>query len=881
MFCASLLIAVHCVSQTGEIKPITAKQLQTPNNVTFYFNVGDTTFWASMGQYGQMSFVSKKFIEDKYVPYKGAKKDVVLNKRTLKASSIVLLKDSVPQIVQEGQMYWDSITQSVVVNTEDPDVHLNVGEELWVPMCYNNSGSNILNGQPVYISGSSGGYPTVSIASNTTYTRSRLIGVATDDILNGQYGRVARFGYVNGVNLSACTAGDNVYLGDGVLTHVRPSGGNFPVVIGKAIVCHTNGKLLVYPQNAEYTAETNQAYGWPSYIQGEQTVLSFTNATRTFTITPVLTSFYFYQGGIKYIKNGSQSFQISDVEGIHLLYYDQGTIYDAINPSGDQALSIIRNNITISAIYWDATNKISIYTSNERHTFYWPSWVHAYAHLSFGTQYVYGLGLTNITLGAGTSNTDAQFGVDAGAIADEDVTSSQDIIASTAGLPIYSRTGSNGLWRRTTRSGYSFLNDGTTGLAQYNLYSGGTWSIVSMTNNYYRLVHVFATNDIGLNKTIVMSGVAQYASAAAAEAAVSTEIANIYNSNLPFAEVKHIGSLILHTKTGLGNSVNARYVATTTGGSWIDYRRSNVIPTASSGGSGVSTFLSLSDTPVSYSGQANKLIGVGSSGKGVEFKDITKNSSGLNIPSGQTYNINNNSIIVDSINDAVTTTAPSQNAVYDALSLKENLLNKENTTVDNSTTKYPTVNLLKTYADTKDPSISNEGSLTVTDKTSYSKNIHSNTTGSIDIVVKVDSIIPALQISRLNNKITICADTTFLIKKSTVAAMYQPKINNSQQHLSGTNVTWNLANGKDADITLTGNTVITITNATQGLSGTLWVTNASSTYTITFAGYINSIDPFIRLNSNMVITSGGGKSDDYTYKYNGTKLNWNGTLNRN
>lgn len=220
------------------------------------------------------------------------------------------------------------------------------------------------------------------------------------------------------------------------------------------------------------------------------------------------------------------------------------------------------------------------------------------------------------------------------------------------------------------------------------------------------------------------------------------------------------------------------------------------------------------------------------------------------------------------------------NLIITSDTLKEDKANKENTTVDSSTTKYPTVNLLKTYADTKDPSISNEGSLTVTDKTSYSKNIHSNTTGSIDIVVKVDSIIPALQISRLNNKITICADTTFLIKKSTVAAMYQPKINNSQQHLSGTNVTWNLANGKDADITLTGNTVITITNATQGLSGTLWVTNASSTYTITFAGYINSIDPFIRLNSNMVITSGGGKSDDYTYKYNGTKMNWNGTLDR-
>ncbi len=100
------------------------------------------------------------------------------------------------------------------------------------------------------------------------------------------------------------------------------------------------------------------------------------------------------------------------------------------------------------------------------------------------------------------------------------------------------------------------------------------------------------------------------------------------------------------------------------------------------------------------------------------------------------------------------------------------------------------------------------------------------------------------------------------------------------QTLSGTTVTWNLANGRDATITLTGNTVITLSNAITGLTGTLWVTNAASTYTITFAGYVNSIDPYIRLASNMVITSGGSKSDDYTFKYNGSKMNWNGTLDR-
>jgi len=100
------------------------------------------------------------------------------------------------------------------------------------------------------------------------------------------------------------------------------------------------------------------------------------------------------------------------------------------------------------------------------------------------------------------------------------------------------------------------------------------------------------------------------------------------------------------------------------------------------------------------------------------------------------------------------------------------------------------------------------------------------------------------------------------------------------QNLVGTNVTWNLSNGRDAKITLTGNTIITLTNAKIGTTGTLWVTNPSTVYTIQFAGYINSIDSFIRLNNNMVLTSGGGKFDDYTFKYNGIKMNWNGTLDR-
>lgn len=59
---------------------------------------------------------------------------------------------------------------------------------------------------------------------------------------------------------------------------------------------------------------------------------------------------------------------------------------------------------------------------------------------------------------------------------------------------------------------------------------------------------------------------------------------------------------------------------------------------------------------------------------------------------------------VTSISGASTDTQyPSAKLTYDQLALKEATANKENSTIDTSTTKYPTVNLLKTGLDTKAP----------------------------------------------------------------------------------------------------------------------------------------------------------------------------------
>jgi hypothetical protein len=109
--------------------------------------------------------------------------------------------------------------------------------------------------------------------------------------------------------------------------------------------------------------------------------------------------------------------------------------------------------------------------------------------------------------------------------------------------------------------------------------------------------------------------------------------------------------------------------------------------------------------------------------------------------------------------------------------------------------------------------------------------------------------------------------------------------NNTVQALSGTTITWDLSAGRDATLTLTGNTTITLSNGTAGLSGNIKVTNdASSAYTLTFSttNYTNAIQNPIRAAANQVTTSGGSsKKDIYSYWITGTVANWNGGLNFN
>jgi hypothetical protein len=525
---------------------------------------------------------------------------------------------------QEGKLYYDSDTcfQSLVYYNDEADIKISLGFGLFQKV-YNNNNFQINKGQAVYIDETRGMEPTISLANSKEYDKSRLIGLAAHDIEVGSGGYVMYFGVLYGIDLTGCKPSSTFYLGetDGSITTEKPSGGNFPIRVGFALKCDANGNLLVNISTNEYTDEIIKAFGFPSY-EDSYTTLDFDNATRGFRILPVEDNFYYYQNGVKYIKQGD-SLNITEDEGLHLIYFDTTSLVEILNPTPPQIADIIKNKTTVSYIYWDATNSKEIYFANERHTFHFNSWLHSYLHFGFGALWLNGVALTDlITNGNGSLDAHAQFGVGSGTIQDEDIIISTPTITSTSSIPYYYLDGVN--WRRDSLLTFSFPV-GATPLPQYNQIVGGSGSLVEISSGYFVLNHLFAINDNrDYNKIVAIVGQNEYTSLANAQLGAQSEINSLEMSGINFAEFTPIATVIIEGKTSFTNSVNARLrvaIDPITGETvdYVDWRGRS----AGGGGGSVSasSFLDLNDTPGSYSGESEKIVRVNVGETGVEFTE--------------------------------------------------------------------------------------------------------------------------------------------------------------------------------------------------------------------------------------------------------------------
>ena len=102
----------------------------------------------------------------------------------------------------------------------------------------NASGATLPKGKMVYITGSNGVYPTVALAKADSRSTAEAYGMVVADISNNDFGLVLEHGELGGMDTSAFSDGDLLYLSDttaGDVTTTRPTAPNWTVEIGRVI----------------------------------------------------------------------------------------------------------------------------------------------------------------------------------------------------------------------------------------------------------------------------------------------------------------------------------------------------------------------------------------------------------------------------------------------------------------------------------------------------------------------------------------------------------------------------------------------------------------------------------------------------------------------
>jgi len=155
---------------------------------------------------------------------------------------------------QEGRIHWDPNAGTLSVGMPGGNVEGALFQEMYLPRWVKNtSGSDMVNGDLVFISGGSGVNAYVSLADcNSLATAECTLAMLTEDIGNNKYGYATTFGIVEGdavqpIDASAGTCGDKLYLSNnGKFTVTEPVSPNYSITIGQIFRPHaTEGWIFV------------------------------------------------------------------------------------------------------------------------------------------------------------------------------------------------------------------------------------------------------------------------------------------------------------------------------------------------------------------------------------------------------------------------------------------------------------------------------------------------------------------------------------------------------------------------------------------------------------------------------------------------------------
>jgi hypothetical protein len=292
------------------------------------------------------------------------------------------------------------------------------------------------------------------------------------------------------------------------------------------------------------------------FVNRLDSIISFNDLDRTFTIAPAGSSYDIYIEGVKVTKTATETVVIGSGTALNYLHFntDTGLLENKTTPFN------FDTDVPIAYIHWNADINQSTFFGEERHGIRMDSVTHKWIHDTFGIQYIDGLSIGNYVLsGDGTSNSHAQISISNGTLYQEDIVISiadgdngvefTQQLDPIAYIPTYYHSGSTGQWVRDIATAYPLKYNGTR--AQYNLLSGSTWTTPNVTNNRYFAMWIVATNDM-IDPILAIVGQREDSSLGSAENLNNWTDLNL--ANIPANEIKPLYRLIFVTNNTFTNT---------------------------------------------------------------------------------------------------------------------------------------------------------------------------------------------------------------------------------------------------------------------------------------------------------------------------------------
>ena len=518
------------------------------------------------------------------------------------AASTIVIRDANQYINAFGLIVTDgtdtsTISWNNVDGTLDATLYngvtLQVGQELHV---YTKADTSITNGQVVMFAGiDEDGTHILSApadANNSSMISNRgrsIIGVATQNITSGNHGYITSFGAVRNVNTAAWPTGTVLYFDPtvvGGLTSTKPSAPAIATSIGyvqysdtitgrifvkiesdfkleeleDVLVSNTadqdilmwdetnsrwNNTSLVEPTRMAVGSLTNDMTG---HVNRTDSVITFDNSSRTFTISPATTSYDVYYRGEKITISAPLSLQLDDISGPSYINIDPvtSTLYNAGEHGG------ILNGLLSGFVYWDSINQQNLLLGDERHSAGRDTQWHYTQHRNIGCVWRTGGVISYIVNDPATVSVGISTPIQ---IADEDLEHNinhsatpsanfEQILNGVAKLEVMYLSGSGATYVKNASSTTPWIAGTST--ARYNKYESGSWSLADAGNNKFINYWVVATHDIYEPVKLVLGRAAHDTIEDA-----YTEAFQGYGAPLP--EIAFMHQIVINTNTEYAN----------------------------------------------------------------------------------------------------------------------------------------------------------------------------------------------------------------------------------------------------------------------------------------------------------------------------------------